>query len=79
VNAFPDANGSAERIGLRAGLKLGSGENLIGGQIARRPVTFLKGRSGRERAEECDLRHITCAALPICEPSPRYLGNGIAG
>ena len=59
--------------------KSGSGENLIGRQIARLPVTFLTGRSGRERAKECDPRHIAGSALPICEPSPRYLGNGTAG
>jgi len=65
--------------GYRPRSNLGQAENLIAGQIARVPVTFLKSRSGRERAEECDPRHIAGSALPICEPSPRYLGNGTAG
>jgi len=58
---------------------LDQARTLIGRQIAPLPVTFLKGRNGWERAKECDPRHIAGSALPICEPSPRYLGNGTAG
>ena len=58
---------------------LDQGDNLILRQIARLPVTFLEGRNGRERAKECDPRHIVGSALPFCEPSPRYLGDGTAG
>src|SRR3954463_1933957 len=68
---------AANRVTGRANLD--RGQDLIARQIARLPVTFLKGRNGRERAKECDPRHIAASALPICEPSPRYLSNGIAG
>src|SRR3569833_46279 len=64
---------------VTAASRFGSDKNLIALRIARRPVTFLERRSGGERGEECDPRHIAGSGIPICEPSPRYLGHGIAG
>jgi hypothetical protein len=48
-------------------------------QNARQQVTLLKAENGQDRPANCDARRERGADPPICEPSPRYLGGGIAG